>query len=324
MSSQAITRIPESILVTRHDKIGDFILALPLCKAIKNYAPDIRLGILVSEVNYEFASSLDFIDQVILLGSDFWSTVNAIRNFKPEVSISCFIDNRLGLLLWTAGVRKRIAPATKIAQVFFNSKITQRRSHVAKPEWQYNMELGATLFPADALFFSPPLITTYNTDPKVNRVVFHPGYGGSSAGNLRLEDYLRLARRASKIPNLEVVFTFGPNDRALLDRVRSILDFQATIVSEPMTLLDFCRFISQSRLFVSTSTGPMHLAGSVNTPTLSFFGSSLFASSKRWAPISDPSLQTNLMIGDSYEPCMVDLIESLILDIIGNNGNGEI
>jgi ADP-heptose:LPS heptosyltransferase len=44
----------------------------------------------------------------------------------------------------------------------------------------------------------------------------------------------------------------------------------------------------------------MHLAGASNLKTLSFFGSSLFASNKRWATISDEENQNNFMLNDDY------------------------
>ncbi len=304
-SDKPLTR---TILVTRHDKIGDFVLTLPLCKAIKEGHPDIRLGVLVSEANYEFANALEFIDYVILYGRSFSNTVRAIRKIKPDLSISCYIDNRLGALLLAAKVPRRIAPATKLAQMFFNQTIVQRRSKVEKTEWQYNMDLGLAAYPTDTLHFAPPLLTFPKSSTQSNRVIFHPGSGGSSEGNLKLTDYLNLARLAASIKNVEVAFTFGPSDQFLLDQVKHTLDFPAILISNPMSLVDFSKFISESRLFVSTSTGPMHLAGAVNTPTLSFFGTSLFASDRRWAPISDPKHQSNFLVRPDYEPSLVDRI----------------
>ena len=78
------------------------------------------------------------------------------------------------------------------------------------------------------------------------------------------------------------------------------LDFEAYIYESKVTLMDFARYIASSSLFVSTSTGPMHLAGASNSQTLSFFGDSLFASSKRWATVSDEKYQNNFMINKNY------------------------
>ena len=318
------------LLITRHDKIGDFVLALPLCKAIKTAHPEIQLSVLVSKVNFDFARELDFIDDAILYCENANETLAQIKRRRFNASISCFIDTQLGWLLWRASIPKRIAPATKFAQLFFNQRVTQRRSLVEKTEWQYNLDLGRVLFPNEPLSFTPPLIQFEDLAPK-NRVVFHPGFGGSSDGNLKIEDYLRLARTVSRkvsgtkqvpdtLPSPEVVFTFGPDDQKTRDEVASKLDFPATLIKSRMSLIEFCRFIAESRLFISTSTGPMHLAGAVNTPTISFFGESLFASSKRWATISEPARQHNFMLGQHYRRETVDQIETEMLRALTQGG----
>ena len=298
-----------TVLVTRHDKIGDFVLCLPLVKSIKINNPRVRVGVLVSAVNYDFARSLEFIDFVILCGQDFWMTVRDIRKERPDLSISCYIDGRLGALLFASRIPIRIAPATKPAQIFFNRCIAQRRSRVTQHEWQYNLALAHSIFPAKSLVFAPPLLHFPATAGKLPRVIFHPGSGGSSEGNLRPLDYVKLARRVAAMSGFEAVFTFGPSDQRIRDEIKGALDFPAVVISDPMPLIDFCKYISQSVLFVSTSTGPMHLAGAVNTPTLSFFGTSLFASDRRWAPINNPQYQSNFLVGATYEAQLVHRIE---------------
>ena len=46
-----------TILLTRHDKIGDFITALPMAKVLKEQT-DAKIVFLVSKVNVELAKSL--------------------------------------------------------------------------------------------------------------------------------------------------------------------------------------------------------------------------------------------------------------------------
>jgi ADP-heptose:LPS heptosyltransferase len=44
--------------------------------------------------------------------------------------------------LWKGGIKKRYAPSTKLAQVFYNKKIKQRRSESIKSEYEYNNDLA--------------------------------------------------------------------------------------------------------------------------------------------------------------------------------------
>ncbi|MEN5388179.1 glycosyltransferase family 9 protein [Aliarcobacter skirrowii] len=303
-----------NLLITRHDKIGDFLVSLPLFKAIKEQYPSTKLTALVSKINFDFAKSLDFIDDVILYDkNDLNKTLQDIKSKKFDVSISCFIDTSLAILLFKSRIKKRVAPATKIAQIFFNIKVMQRRSKVEKTEWQYNLDLAKAIFPSLKLDFKRPLL---NLDvKKEKRVIFHAGFGGSSDGNLSLDDYLNLAR-SIKDSEYEVVFSFGPDDEKSKEYIESKLDFKATIYNSKGTLLEFTKYIASSTLFVSTSTGPMHLAGASNTKTLSFFGNSLFASSKRWATISDEKYQNNFMLNKNYSKDDYIKIENCLKEIL--------
>jgi ADP-heptose:LPS heptosyltransferase len=313
-----MTAIPQSVLVTRHDKIGDFVLALPLCKAIKVQYPEVHLAVLVSPVNLAFAQEIEFIDEVVRYDRDhLYSTIGAIRKLKPDVSISCFIDSILGFVLLASGVKQRVGPATKLAQIFFNRRIKQRRSQSIKPEYAYNIDLGSAVFPELINKIERPLLDFSSAEPVVKRrIAFHPGFGGSSDGNLLLGDYLRLAQAAAQLSDTEVVFTFGPDDQVLREEVESQVDFPAKIINQFASLRDFCQFLQGCRLFVSTSTGPMHLAAAVNTPTLSFFGDSLFASSQRWEPVSDPEHQHNFRVPAGYDQSLYAEIEQAMLDAL--------
>lgn len=304
-----------TILITRHDKIGDFITALPMCKVLKEQTNH-KIVMMVSKVNVQLASQMDFIDDVIEYSDDSFTMIKRINDIKPDVSISGYIDVHLGLCLFLSRVPIRIAPATKLAQIFFNRTIKQRRSRVEKTEWRYNLDLLKQLDDTLVLDFKRPLLNTSNLALNAEKqyIVFHTGFGGSSDGNLTLDDYLSLAKKASE--KLEVVFSFGPDDNISKEYIKINLDFTATLRDDFISLYDFTKFIATSKLFVSTSTGPMHLAGLTNTTTLSFFGENLFASSKRWATISEKKYQNNYEVSANYSKEFYKKIEDRMLELI--------
>ncbi len=303
-----------NLLITRHDKIGDFVVTLPLFKAIKEQYPTTRVTALVSKINYKFAKDIEFIDDVILYNkNDLLRTLQDIKTRNFDASISAYIDTELGKILYKSGIKKRVAPSTKLAQFFFNKRIRQRRSKALKTEWQYNLDLARAIFSEIKLSFTKPLLNI--KEKKEKRVVFHTGFGGSSDGNLKIDDYINLAR-SIKDSSYDIVFSFGPDDEKAKEYIEANLDFEAYIYDSKVTLMDFARYIASSSLFVSTSTGPMHLAGATNTMTLSFFGDSLFASSKRWATVSDESLQNNFMINKNYSKDEYLKIEKRLKEIV--------
>jgi len=285
-----------TILITRHDKIGDFITAVPMAKVLKEQT-DHKIIFLVSKVNETLALNLPFIDEVIVYTTDTLVLVKTLRSKNIDISISAFIDNKLGVALFLSGIKIRVAPATKIAQIFFNKTIKQRRSKVEKTEWQYNLELLKLYDDTLKLEFNTPLLDF--GIKRENFIIFHPGSGGSSDGNLKLDDYISLAQNISS--SIDVVFTFGPDDLEIKKYILlNIKNSNIKIKDNFDSLYSFTKYIASSKLFISTSTGPMHLAGLTNTPTLSFFGSNLFASSKRWATISELKYQNNFEVPMNY------------------------
>ena len=293
-----------NILITRHDKIGDFITTLPMFKLLKEQTSH-KLFALVSKINYDFAKELDFIDEVILYQDDIFALSKTIKEKKIDISISAFIDTPLALALFLSNIPTRIAPATKVAQIFFNKKVRQRRSEVKMSEWEYNLELLKEFDNNLKLEFKRPLLKTKSK--RENIVVFHPGFGGSSDGNLKLNEYISLAN--SLHDKIDVVFTFGPSDDKAKEYIKNNTNFKTKDSFD--SLMNFTKYLSSVKLFVSTSTGPMHLAAITNTPTLSFFGSSLFASDKRWQPLNSKELQSNF-----HAPFNIKDIENRLLELV--------
>jgi ADP-heptose:LPS heptosyltransferase len=187
---------------------------------------------------------------------------------------------------------------------------------VQKREWEYNLDLGKAIFPDIKLEFSKPLLTVHHLPfTKEKKVIFHAGFGGSSDGNLTLDDYINLAR-SIKNSEYEIVFSFGPDDEASKEYIQQHLDFEATIFDSKVSLMEFMQYIANSELFVSTSTGPMHLAGATNTQTLSFFGESLFASAKRWGTMSDEKKQNNFCVPANYGRDIYENIEKRLKEVL--------
>jgi ADP-heptose:LPS heptosyltransferase len=171
----------------------------------------------------------------------------------------------------------------------------------------YNLDLAKILDKKIDLNYKTPLLKLDNKqifrsksqlqDKKI--VLFHPGYGGSSDGNLILEDYLKLAKVVRKLENTQIIWIFGPDDLKAKEQIKESIP-KSDMIYQPPTLLDYCYLIRDSELLISTSTGPMHLAGALNIKTVSFFGDNLFASPKRWETVNDLNKQYNFIINKNF------------------------
>lgn len=291
-----------NILVVRHDKIGDFVTALPACFIIKQHFPHCQLSVFIAPINHSIAKLCPFIDHIIIDdGKNSLKLAQQLQKHHFDLSFTLFSNTRIALAQYLARIPKRVAPATKLAQIFYNQRVLQRRSQVKMAEFEYNIQLVQHLFPQINTIYPQPLLhmtknTSFNKKDQ-KTIAFHPGSGGSSDANWTVQEYIELAQSISHHPHLHIIFTFGPGDEVFLQHFTQLKGkLAATTYVSTTSLADFTAIIASFSLFISTSTGTFHLASAVGTPTMTFFADSLFASAKRWKSIGKEALQHHYMI----------------------------
>lgn len=297
------------ILIVRTDKLGDFITTLPAIKVLKNYNPTNKIVVCVAPLNKELASTCSFIDEVVVdNGSNIFSFANKLKSLHVDSSITMFSNTRVAFAQFLAGIKLRIAPATKLAQIFYNKRVKQRRSQVKMAEFEYNLQLTKELFRDIDLNYTQPVLEFENSqkvyedfckefDITKKVVAFHVGFGGSSDANWNLDEYVLLIKEVLKQNRYKVVLTFGPDEKELCKEIKHKLKgLDVVFYISQNGLVEFTKLISGFEYFVSTSTGTYHLASAVGVKTITFFGNSLFASAKRWKSVADESKQQHFMI----------------------------
>jgi heptosyltransferase-1 len=85
-------------------------------------------------------------------------------------------------------------------------------------------------------------------------------------------NFAELADRLVKEKNAVVVFTGSPDDRGVNDRIVSMMTGKAVNWAGETTLKELAALASLSDLFITTDTGPMHLAAAAGTKVLALFG----------------------------------------------------
>lgn len=282
---------------------------------LKHHNPKNRIIACVAPLNKTLALSCDFIDEVVVdSGQSIWSLTSNLQALKIDASITLFSNTRIAFAQFLARIPKRIAPATKIAQIFYTHRVMQRRSEVKMAEFEYNLELTKTLFSDINLEYKKPLlefedskkiyeIFCINNDIEKEVIAFHVGFGGSSDANWNLNEYEELIHAVLIENKYQVVLTFGPDEKELYEEMQGrFMAYNVIFYFSQESITYFAKLISNFKLFVSTSTGTYHLASLVGTPTMTFFADTLFASSKRWRGIGDEKLQSNFMIPQEKEP----------------------
>lgn len=307
---------PKKVLVVRNDKLGDFTLALPSFELLKRNMPELEVWGLVSEYTRELAEFYPAIDQVLVDPGD-GETLNLagrLRKERFDAVITLFSTNRVGAAARMAGIPCRLAPATKLAQVFYNWRLTQRRSRSVKPEFEYNLDLVRAFLERQERCVSDqlerPVLRIDDSVIALRRaelaeqhgirslsgwVVVHPGHGGS-ANNLSVQQYQRLIDGLQLGANNTVIVTAGPGEldkaRRLADRIEST---EVIVHESTQGLGVFVEVLATAALFIGGSTGPLHLAGALDVPTAGFYPRRTTSSATRWQTLNSPGRRLAFM-----------------------------
>jgi ADP-heptose:LPS heptosyltransferase len=301
---------PKKILVIRNDKIGDFMLAWPAFALLKKQYPGTEITALVPDYTAPLARQCEWIDEVLIdqrrnkFIDDIQALTTKIKNNDYDVSISLFSEVRTAVALRLAGVKTRIGPATKLAQLFLNKKLKQNRSLSLKPEYEYNLDLvryfiklnnqePVTSQHAPYLNFDQTeterIKTTLQNEHAISHdtklVMIHPGTGGSAI-NLPLNDYAELANCIAATKKVYFIITAGPGELENAKYLSTLLHTPHHIHYSKGNIVDFCKFISIADIFISGSTGPLHIAGALNIRTVAFYPSRKSATSLRWQTLN--------------------------------------
>lgn len=336
------------VLVVRNDKLGDFMLIWPALALLKHIS-NVHISVLVPAYTAPMALFCPSIDAVIIdpgpqADRDAQrALLEQIKGQQFDCAIAVFSNGRNARLLWRAKIPHRFAPATKWAQVLYNHRLRQRRSQSAKPEWLYNVDLiqfalqqqgfdvpacqvDAALHPP-FLRFEPQVLSDMRhqvaaqlgLDVDHQWLIVHPGTGGS-AGILATAQYVQFlsafvhhpAQTTQSLP-FDILVTAGPNETELaisLVQALASCHIKASVLTSQHGLVAFSQVIANSALFLAAGTGPLHIAGALDVPTVGVFPARRSNTALRWQPLNQPSRHWPISVpSDAHDPEDLTLID---------------
>ena len=313
----------QKILFVRNDKLGDLLVSFSAFAVLKKNLPNTEIHVLVSKYTAPMAKLCKYIDQVIVEPSTYLDsssnkdkvsfiqkiqhTLELTKQLKEQnydAIITLFSSLPVALAAFLAKIPIRIAPATKISQIFYNYRITQRRSRSEKPEHRYNQDLSEYLLTllnisplqtVTAPFLEFPLekvkqikkdfISSHNMAEDSLCVFIHPGTGGS-ARNLSPMQFAQLANTLTSKHPITIIVSFGPNEEDAAKLVYSNVTHEKVLYESKSGLESFSQHLQFADCFICGSTGPLHIAGVLDRPTAAFYTRRRSATSLRWQTLN--------------------------------------
>lgn len=287
------------IIISRTDKIGDLVLSIPSFYMVKKMYPESELTILVRNYNYDVVKNLPYVDRVIKIDDyEDKELEREIREIGADIFISLFSDKKVARLARKSKAAYRIGPYSKLSSYFsYNKGIKQRRSKSIKNEAEYNLDLVRKL--NEELFDRKFEINTnlyyeeihgkfadeyLNREGIINKyILIHP-FSGGSAKNIRDEQYVDLIKYIMKKFNyMNLVLSGAEQDRErLLKMVESTGLSRVKAFINSGSLLKLAAVIDRAEVFIGTSTGPTHIAGSLKKKIIGIYPIKATQSPTRW------------------------------------------
>lgn len=308
-----MNRFPQSIVVLRNDRLGDLLLSLPAIQHVRATFPDAKLGLTVRRGLFPVIEPLLSkwgVDSILFDDETDLPKILEARN-SPKWDAALVLQSQIGAVqaLRSIGVKVRVGRFHFSRSVFsFSHGVFQRRSRAEKSEGEYSLELArrlASVYGLRGQLETPPveippterevqLAEGALRERGVNRpfVVMHPGMGGSAL-NASVEQYAEWIRQITGwFPGALIGLSVGPApaDREMAEKLQR--EFSTVPRFENLKLEVLREVFRMAVAVVAPSTGPLHLAHCVGTPTLGIFSPVRTHRASRWAPwgATGPSL----------------------------------
>jgi heptosyltransferase-2 len=262
---------------------------------------------LVSSYAKEIVQNHPAIDAVELLEREesLWSLIGRLKALKVDVFIALYPRPKQAIAAWMAGIPLRIGTAYRWYSFLLNEKVRVHRSVCDRHEVEYNLDLvkplGVTPAPEKIQFrltesdraFARDLLKEKGIKPKAHYVAVHPGHKGSAL-NWKPERYAQVVGHLCRQKGLKVVITGGPDETQLVSQVTTHLsgltpDQKPVLLIGECTLRQLAAVYEGADCFLSGSTGTLHLAAAVGTPTVSLFCPIPQTTPIRWGPWGNKS-----------------------------------
>lgn len=287
------------VLVARNDRLGDWVLTLPLIRAIREALPSARVDAMAQDALAPFLREYGGVDDVVLtpfgrgLGGLREATA-AIRGRRYDAAVIVHPNVAETAAVWLAGVPRRVGNGYRGYAVLYNRPVFFHRAPSTSHEVEYNLRLleglGLPAIPA-----SDPVLRPTPRDAERGRellaaagmeerayAVIHPGCGGSSL-NWSPPRYRALVLEIARSTGCGIVVTGGRGEEELGRYVAAEGEGRVSVAGKT-DLGTLIGILAGARLFISGNTGPMHIAAALGTPTLAFFSPLRSGAPTRWGP----------------------------------------
>lgn len=276
------------ILICRLSHIGDCLLTLPMLNALRDAYPSAFISWIVEKPTDQLLGPHAALDRLIVVRRGWLKSLDEIRRVRRELralNVETALDpqglTKSAVCGWLAGARRRIGFTRGIAREaapwLDNELVQTGRTHLVDKSLDLLVPLGIDRVRAR---FDLPVFETARASIDAflreshlgcDYAVINPGAGWPSK-QWPAERFGYVAKglgQSRRLPS--VVVWAGEQQRRLADTVVARSGGHA-ILAPPTSLPELAELSRAAQLFLSSDSGPLHLAAAVGTPCVGLYG----------------------------------------------------
>jgi ADP-heptose:LPS heptosyltransferase len=291
------------ILIIRLRSIGDIVLLTPTLCLLKGWRPDLRISVLIEPRFRELLEGIPHIEEILAPGGGAglrkivsrWHAMREIRRREFALCVDLHGGPTSRLLARTSGARCKAGFAHFRARGLYDVLIPDARVILGQP-FIHTAEHQASAFfylglprkevPRPKLVVSAShevwwkeKRASFGIPPDRDYALIHPT-ALFPTKQWAPEKFAHLGIYLKREAGLEVVYSCGPGENAVLDAVGQAAGFPIRHL-EGASLGQFAAALAGARIFIGNDSGPAHMASALGRPVVVIFGSS---SSVIWGP----------------------------------------
>ncbi len=295
------------ILLVRLSALGDVICAMPVVTALRRHWPQAHIAWAVEHTNAAIAERHPDLDEAVVLPRKHlrnawrrpWRVPGAIGDIRrilrdargPGFDLVLDLQGNMksGFVTGLSGGRIRVGHDRRFRKEIANALFTNHRVHPV-PEGdatrhRAERDLGMLRAIGIPATFEPRPITIPDADAEAADaflqtvpgtgpiVAIHPGTSAFGAFKRWAPDrFAALADRLVEARDARVIVSWGPDEEPLAHEVIAAMTTRATPFPPPRGLVFLAAVYERADLVVGCDSGPLHLAGLMDTATLTLFG----------------------------------------------------
>jgi ADP-heptose:LPS heptosyltransferase len=283
-----------SVLILRLDRLGDVLMSLPALAALRAALPHARLTLVVGRWCESIARRAP-VDEVLVWSAPWVGRraegadsllglvrrAQALRARSFDLALDLQGDVRATLLMAVCGARRRVGYANTGGGWLLThavpldesvSWVEQNHRAVARAVGETGVPARVTLLSDQERAAARQLLVD-RVGARGPWVGLHPS-GGRPIKQWDLARWASVASGLAQRFGARIVLTGSAADRSLTTTLRSVLGDSAVDLAGTLDVDQALAVISVLDLFLSSDTGPMHMACAVDTPSVSLFGPS--------------------------------------------------